>query len=105
MDSHIISFHLIASQFISFIVLTENLFGIAKALRNNRRALSLCLKNQRGLRLAEFILAYAAQRADIIVGKILERYAAVLLGVIDIAADIAYILFHSVFSLRFYRNL
>jgi hypothetical protein len=55
--------------------------------------------------LAEFILAYAAQRADIIVGKILERYAAVLFGVIDIAADIANILFHRVFSFIVYRNL
>jgi len=51
--------------------------------------------------LAEFILAYAAQRADIIVGKILERYAAVLFGVIDIAADVAYILFHVVSPLQF----
>ena len=49
----------------------------------------------RGLFFAEILFTYAAQGADIIVGKILERYAAVLFGVIDIAAYIAYILFHS----------
>jgi hypothetical protein len=51
--------------------------------------------------LAEIFFTYAAEGADIIVGKILERYAAVLLGIIDITAYIAYILIHNSFLLFF----
>ena len=46
------------------------------------------------LLLAEIVLAYAAEGADKIVGQILERYAVVLFGIVNITAYVAYIFFH-----------
>ena len=51
--------------------------------------------------LAEIFLAYAAEGADIIIGKIFKRDAVVLFGIIDITAYIAYILFHDISPLFF----